>query len=277
VRIGLLGPLHVYADNSLIAIPASKHRSLLAALAVRPGEALPADALAEAWWDHAPPPSWRGTLRNYVKRLRSALGGEAGDPDVPLLTKPAGYLLAVDRGQVDLLRFESLCKDGHAAGQSGDWRRAADMLAAAGRLWRGTPFADVPSRVIRDEHLPYLEEMRLSALETRVEADLRLSPCRAAGLIPELGRLTVRHPERERLRAHFMLALYRCGRRGDALRTYQECRTYEVAEFGIEPGPELQALHCRILAADPALMLGARERTLRDTRALQARDGSGRC
>ena len=134
-----------------------------------------------------------------------------------------------DENEVDLLAFEALRKAGQAAARAGDLRRASARLTEASALWRGRPFADIPSRVIRDSHLPYLQEALLATLETRIEADLRLSPSRAADVIPELFRLTSQHPERERFRGQLMLALYRCGRQAEALAVF---RAAEVQRRG---------------------------------------------
>jgi len=253
VWIGLLGPLCVMSEDRPFPVTAARQRSLLAALAVSAGDVVRAGALAEAVWDGAPPASWQGTLRNYVRRLRVAIGDEVGGR---ILTRPPGYLLQAGRDEVDMLSFEALYKTGRAAARAGDWQAASATLSAAEDLWRGTPFADIPSRRIRDVHLPYLEEMRLAALEARIDADLRLSPSRAADVIPELHKLSRQYPERERFRAQLMLALYQADRQAHALTVYQAARQYCVSELGMEPGPALREMHRRILIADPALLPG---------------------
>ena len=254
--VSLLGPLYVRSHDPSVRVPAAKQRSLLAALAVRAGDVVPVDTLAEAVWDSAPPASWHTTIRNYIKRLRRVLEHEAGSR---ILTRPPGYLLQADRDEVDVLLFEALCKSGRAAARGGDWQQASATLSAADALWRGTPFADIPSRPIRDAYVPYLQEMRLAAQETRIDADLRLAPSRAADVVPDLQELSRQHPERERLGAQLMLALYRCGRPADALAAYQRARQFSVGELGMEPGAGLQETHRRILAADQALLLSQPE------------------
>lgn len=248
--LALLGPLFVRTGDMSFAVPAPRQRSLLAALAVRAGDVVPADVLAEAVWDDAPPVSWQVTLRNYVRRLRVVLGG-LGDR---ILTRSPGYLLQAGDDEVDILSFEVLCRVGQAAARAGDWQAASAALSAAEALWRGTPFADIPSSRVRDAQLPYLEEMRLGAVETRIDAALRLSPARGTDVIPELQRVSMQHPERERFRAQLMLALYQAGRQAHALTVYQTARRYSVSELGIEPGPGLREMHRRILLADPALL-----------------------
>lgn len=249
--IGLLGPLSVRSRGQSLHVPAARQRSLLAALVVRAGDVVPAAALAEAVWDGAPPATWPETIRNYIRRLRVVLGELAGGR---ILTRSPGYLLQVSREEVDLLSFETLYRTGRAAARAGDWPTASATLSAAEALWRGTPFADIPSSRVRDAHLPYLDEMRLAAVGARIDADLRLSPCRAADVLPELRMLSSQHPEREHFRAQLMLALYRTGRQADALTAYQAAWQYSITELGVEPGSGLQDLHQRILHADPALL-----------------------
>lgn len=250
--IGLLGPLVVTSgEDEPVYVAAAKQRSLLAALVVHSGDVVPVDALAESIWEISPPASWEVTIRNYIRRLRVALGPEAGSR---IVTSPPGYLLKAGQDEIDLLTFETLRKAGLAAARVGNWPEASVRLSQAGALWRGTPFADVPSQVIRDAHVPYLQEAFLAALEARIDADLRLSPSRAADVIPELQRVTSRHPERERFRGQLMVALYRCGRQAEALAAFRAARRFSVEELGVEPGPALMALHQRILAADGGLM-----------------------
>jgi DNA-binding SARP family transcriptional activator len=251
VLIGLLGPLLVRNQDASLQVPAARQRSLLAAMAIRAGDVVPASTLADAVWDGNPPVSWQVTIRNYIRRLRVVLGDEVGGR---ILTRAPGYQLQARPDEVDTLLFEARCRAGRAAARAGDWRSASALLAAAESLWRGTPFADVPSWRIKDAQLPYLEETRLSALEARIDADLQLSPSRAADVIPDLHRLTRLHPERERLRALLMLALYRADRQAHALTVYQAARHYSVHELGLEPGPGLREMHQRILLADPGLL-----------------------
>jgi DNA-binding SARP family transcriptional activator len=251
--IGLLGPLLVTTDQGQRAlVSAGKQRSLLAALAVQAHDIVPADALAEAVWDSDLPLTWQATLRNYVRRLRNVLGDADGRR---IATTPSGgYSLRVDDDELDLLAFESLRKRGFAAVRTREWQRASAMLSEAEALWRGTPFPDIPSRTVRDKHLPYLLEARLTVTEARIDADLRLS--RALEVIPELQRLTRLHPERESFHGQLMLALYRGGRQGEALAAFRTARQFSITELGVEPGRELTILHQRILQADERLRVG---------------------
>jgi DNA-binding SARP family transcriptional activator len=249
--IGLLGPLRVQFSDVPLYVAAAKQRSLLAALAVSPNDAIPAAVLAEVIWDARPPVSWQSTLRNYVRRLRLAVGSDVG---ARIVTWPPGYLLQAGRDEVDVLAFDALCRKGHAAARDSDWRRASGLLSSALNLWRGKPFVDIPSQPLKDAYLPYLEETRLAALVGRIEADLRISPFCGDGVIPELQRLCGAHPEQEHLRELLMLALYRCGRQADSFTVYREARQFSIAEMGVEPGPALREMHQRILRSDPALV-----------------------
>jgi tetratricopeptide (TPR) repeat protein len=152
---------------------------------------------------------------------------------------------------VDLLRFEALCREGGAAARAGAWPRAAGLLSEALGLWRGSPLEDAASQVLRDACLPRLEQLRLQALEWRIEADLHLG--RHGQLIPELQALVGEDPLREHAHAQLMLALYRSGRQGEALAAYQGARRVLVTELGAEPGPGLRELHQQILTGDPAI------------------------
>jgi DNA-binding SARP family transcriptional activator len=252
--IGLLGPLDIVTSTGQSTyLSAAKQRAALAALAMDARDVVPVDALAAAIWNHELPPSWRTTMRNYIRRLRSALGADGSR----IVARPSGYLLQADDDEIDVLAFQSLRKAGLAAMREGDWTRASATFSDAEALWRGTPFADITSPAIRDPHLPYLRETLLAVLEARIDADLRLWPPRAADVIPDLQRLTSRHPERERLWALLMLALYRCGRQTDALTAFRTAREFCVSELGIERGQDLTDLQQRIITADPELLCRA--------------------
>jgi DNA-binding SARP family transcriptional activator len=251
VWLSLLGALRVESQGTEWRVPAAKQRALLAMLAVNANSLVTMDALAEAMWGSQLPPSKDDTVRTYVHRLRRQLGQDVGKR---VLTQPPGYLLQVDPDELDLLRFEALIKDGRTRFEVGDWAGASARLTAAEALWRGTPLADIPSRLAHDRYICYLEQTRLAALGWRIESDIRVSRHSAAGIIPELQEVTARHPERERLCLLLMLALYRAGRQAEALREFSEARRFSIAEYGVDPGPELTDIHKRILAQDPGLL-----------------------
>ena len=230
-------------------MPAARQRTLLAVLAARAGQVMSFDDLAELIWDGSPPPGARATIRGYVKRVRQLLGpGLSGR----LVTSEPGYRLDVTADELDLLIFDRLCGEGSAAARAGAWQPAARLLGEALALWRGQPLTDIPSEYLRSWLLPQLETQRLQAIEWRAEAILALG--RPGELIAELTRLTATHPMRERFWALLMLALYRCGRQGEALAAYQQAAKILADELGVDPGPELGLLHKRILAAEPGLL-----------------------
>jgi DNA-binding SARP family transcriptional activator/tetratricopeptide (TPR) repeat protein len=245
--IGLLGSLRVRVDGAAVAVPAARQRALLAVLAVRAGELVSTDELAETVWDGMPPARAADTIRNYVKRLRLRLG-TAGRRIVAC--RP-GYRLEVAEDEVDLRLFTRLCRDGGVAVRAGDWGAAFGGLGQALGLWRGAPFADAGCERLQRERLPLLSELRWQAAEWRAEAGLALG--RHAELMGELAGWCAAEPLRERLAALRMLALYRSGRQSAALAAYQQARRMLADELGVEPGEELRRLQQQILARDPAL------------------------
>jgi DNA-binding SARP family transcriptional activator len=248
VEFCMLGPLAVRCGEKMLTVPRGKQRVLLAALLLNANGVVPMSALSEAMWGNEPPPSADMTIRNYVKRLRQVL--VAAGPD-RISTHPRGYSIRVEPAELDLARFGELLTRAHAAERAGAWHDAYTHAAAALVLWRGAPLADVGSGLLRERAMPRLTEFRLQAVETRIEAELRLGV--RAELIAELQQLAADHPLRERLRSQLMLALYRSGRQAEALATYQQAGQVLAAGPGTEPGPELRELHRQMLTGDPAL------------------------
>jgi DNA-binding SARP family transcriptional activator/tetratricopeptide (TPR) repeat protein len=248
VEFRVLGPLRVRSGEAVVEVPAARQRVVLAALVARARQVVSFEELAEAIWADRPASAPQVSVRNYVCRLRRVLGAAGGR----IVTCAPGYLLDAVDDEVDLLTFARLCREGGAAVRCGDWHLAEDALGRALAMWRGVPLADVPSPVLRDVHVPVLESLRLQACEWRTEARLRLGL--HAELVPELQRLVREQPLREGFRAQLMLALYRCGRQSEALAEYADARGALVSELGVEPGPELKALHGRILVADADLV-----------------------
>jgi DNA-binding SARP family transcriptional activator/tetratricopeptide (TPR) repeat protein len=248
MEFGLLGPLVVRCEGAVVGVSRGKERALLAALLVHANEVVLIDDLAEMLWGTLPPPSAGMTIRNYVKRLRRVLG-EAGGGRIG--TGAAGYSIRVEAGELDIGRFEGLASAVRAAMRDGRWDLVSRQASAALALWRGDPLADAGSPVLAEREAPRLGEMRLQVLEAGLEADVRSGG--HAGAVPELYRLVQMYPLREHLHATLMLALYQCGRQGDALAAYRNARRALVGELGVEPGLGLRELHRRILAADPSL------------------------
>ncbi|MFI6553879.1 BTAD domain-containing putative transcriptional regulator [Streptomyces griseus] len=243
---GVLGPLTVRRAGVPLELGTPKGQMLLAVLLSRPGRTVTDDALVEAVWGAEQPKSATKNVQTYVHRLRRRLG----DPG-RITREGRGYRLRADRGELDSARFEDLADAARAAPAAGDHERSRRLFDEALGLWRGPAFgeiADVPA--LRAE-ATRLDELRLGVLEERVDVDLRLG--RHGEVLGELTALTMEHPFRERMWAQLMLALYRCGRRADALLAYLQVRDVLVEETGLEPGHRLRDLHRAVLGEDPAL------------------------
>jgi DNA-binding SARP family transcriptional activator len=248
VEFRVLGAFEVLDEGNSVPLGGRKQRSLLAILLLRANKVVSSDALIDELWGERPPASAQHTLQAYVSRLRKVLR-ETGDGRPVLVSYPAGYLLRVASGELDLDRFEHLAEEGRRALAAGATRDAASTCRAALSLWSGPALADLRFEPFARVDAERLEERRLAVLEDRVEADLQLG--RHVALVAELEALVAEHPLRERLREDLMLALYRSGRRAEALEAYRSARSYLVEECGLEPGRQLQALHHAILHQDP--------------------------
>jgi DNA-binding SARP family transcriptional activator len=237
----ILGPLEVVSDGESLSIGGQKQRALLAQLLIRPGEAVSTDRLIDELWGDQPPRTAATSLQNFVSQLRKLLGPEL------LVTQPPGYALRVEADQIDAVRFERML----AAARQGAPVERAEKISAALSLWRGAPLADFAFDAFAENEVRRLEELRLTALEERIDAELELG--RHRELVAELETLVAANPLRERLRCQLMLALYRSGRQAEALEAYQQTRRALVEELGIDPGPELQRLHASILRQEAPL------------------------
>jgi DNA-binding SARP family transcriptional activator/tetratricopeptide (TPR) repeat protein len=253
VEFRILGPLEVVADGRPLPLGGAKQRAVLAMLVVQAGRVVSSDRLIEGLWQGRPPDRAGVTLRGYVSRLRGVLEPKPSREAAfqVLVTHAPGYVLRVEPGQVDANRFEQLLREGSAALEAGDPGRAAAMLDAGLGLWRGPVLAEFADQPFARGEIARLEQLRLVAVETRIEADLVLG--RHAELVGELEALVGQYPLRERLRAQLMLALYRAGRQADALGVYQDVRVLLADELGIDPGTELQRLYEAILVQKPEL------------------------
>ena len=247
MRFSLLGPLKVTGSSGGQAeVGGPRLRVLLAALLLHANVPVPADELAEVVWDGAPPPGAVPTLRSYVRRLRSALGDDA----TRIVARGPGYLIQLDRAELDVLEFEALCQDARAALGAEKLVHASATAMRALRLWQAPPLLDVPADALRGEFVPRLDQLRLQVLEDRFDAGLRLGQHQE--LVSLLLAATAEYPLQERFRGQLMHALAGSGRRAEALRVYREARRVLVDELGIEPGPELRDIHRQVLADDPA-------------------------
>jgi YVTN family beta-propeller protein len=257
MRFRVLGPLEVETDDGPVTLGGQKERLLLAQLLARPNQVVPVEELVRGLWGEHLPPTAAKTLQSHVVRLRRALEpararGAAGEV---LVTREPGYLLRVAPGALDAAQFEELTTAGRRALADGSVELAGSQLREALELWRGRAFEEFLDADVGGAESDRLAELRLAALEDRLEADLRLG--RHRELVAELEGLARDQPLRERLWAQLMLALYRSGRQADALLAYQRARSVLVEELGIDPGAELRRLHAAILAQDPGLDLPA--------------------
>jgi DNA-binding SARP family transcriptional activator/transcriptional regulator with XRE-family HTH domain len=252
VRFRVLGPLELRdGEGRLVRLGAPKQRTLLAVLLLHANRAVGSDVLVEALWAERPPVLAMGGLRTYVSGLRRILGMGATPGAPRIAAQPGGYQLTVAAQELDLLVFERCAGEGQRALADGETALAAAQLGRALGLWRGRAFEDVPLGEGLSGELARLQERRLVVVEEWVEACLALG--RHGGLVPELRRLVMAEPLRERLWGQWMLALYRSGRQAEALAAYQQLRGRLVEELGIEPGPPLQQLQRGILRGDVAL------------------------
>lgn len=253
MRFGVLGPLAVWTDaGEPVTIPGLKVRALLTDLLVHEGHPVSVDRLVDDLWGDDRPANPAGALQVRVSQLRKALeDAEPGAKNL-VVSRAPGYLLRCDDGALDAARFAALLAQAEAATSP---RTRADLLGSALALWRGPAYADFADEEYTRSAVLRLEEQRLSALEQHAEARLELGE--HALLVGELGDLVARHPLRERLRAVHMRALYRAGRQSEALAGYAELRDLLAEELGLDPGPELVALHQAILGQDPALSVPA--------------------
>ena len=247
---GVLGPLEVRADGEQLAIKGVKERRLLGLLLSRANSVVPVDTIFEALWGTEPPPSAAKSVQVYAVRVRKMLEPNGRPAEGSLVSRRgAGYMLRAARDQVDALRFADLVARAREAAGAGDI--AAQVLREALGLWRGSAYADFQDTLFGAAEAARLEEMRLAAVEARIDADLALG--RHTEVIAELEGLVREHPLRERLWAQLMIAFYRGGRQSDALLAFRRARGGLVEEIGVEPGPELQALETAVLAHDPGL------------------------
>jgi DNA-binding SARP family transcriptional activator len=237
----LLGPLEVAEHERSLSLGGLKQRSLLAVLLLHANQLVSAEYLIADLWGDAPPATAAKSIQVYVSRLRRELG------PARLATRAPGYVLHVDPSELDLARFERLLGEARAADAAG----AAETLREALSLWRGPALADLAYERCVQTEIARLDELRLAAMEARIDADLAIG--RHADLIGELEALVAEHPLRERLRCQLMLALYRSGRQAEALRAYRVVRSELSEELGLEPGGELKRLERAILEHDPAL------------------------
>src|SRR5690348_11874902 len=246
----ILGPLEVSRSGCAVPLGGPRQRAVLALLVLEANRVVSMDRLAEEVWGGRPPEGWATTLQTYVFHLRRALEpdrarGAAGDV---LVTRDRGYLLRVNREHLDAARFQDGFTAGRAALEAGRYAEAAETLRRALGRWRGPVLADLADYAFTRPEAARLEELRLAALEARIDADLALG--RHDALTAELEQLAAEHPLRERLHGQLMVALYRCDRQAEALAAYRRARDLLADELGIDPGESLERLHSAVLPHD---------------------------
>jgi WD40 repeat protein/DNA-binding SARP family transcriptional activator len=247
VNVRVLGPVEVLSDGVVVRLGGPKQRTVLALLAAEVGTPVSVETLIDGVWGDEPTGGARSTLQTYVSNLRSALG------DV-IVRDDGGYRLLADPERVDAVEFERAVDEASGLVEAAP-AEAAQRLRAALALWRGHPYADVPGPFPLELEARRLEELRLRAVELRIEAELALG--RHSQLVAELEVLCEEFAVYERFRAQHMLALYRSGRQAEALRAYQKTRAFLADELGLEPSAQLQELERKILNQDGSLELEA--------------------
>ncbi|HEX2823779.1 MAG TPA: BTAD domain-containing putative transcriptional regulator [Streptosporangiaceae bacterium] len=252
MRFRLLGPLEVRAGDDWKGIGAPKWRAVLAALLINAGQVVSAEALIDEVWQDDPPAKAANLISIYVLRLRRLM--DSADSEL-LVTRAPGYQLRVTSGDTDALLFEAMLRDGRQAFAAGDPERAASLLTEALGLWHGRPLADVPSTPLVEAEAARLAEVRLDAIELRIQAELGCGGHTQAA--PELRGLVADHPLREGLWLLLMRTLEAAGRHAEALEVYEQARRAISGELGVDPGMELRQLHADLLAKDSAAAAGS--------------------
>lgn len=249
MRFNLIGPFQIVADSgAVLPVGTPKVSRTLAVLLVHAGELVTPDTLIRELWRHEPPRSALNTVQTYVHHARRLLA-EEGRPDTGhalLATRPGGYTLHVDDSAIDIRIFERLVARGEGELRAGRYEAAADTLGEALGLWRGPMLSDLPTGDVLVGRIVHAEELRIRALESRIEALRSLGRLRE--LVPELRALVHAYPLHEWFHGQLIAALHQAGRRADALDAYRKVRRILRDELGLEPSPDIQSLHERVLS-----------------------------
>ncbi|MGI5403138.1 AfsR/SARP family transcriptional regulator [Streptomyces sp. CA-135486] len=253
MKISVLGSFEVRIPAGDITPTAVKQAKLFALLALHRGKTVSNDEVITELWAGNAPRSAGATVHTYVRKLRDVIARSAPhtDPKKLLLTRPGGYMLDLETGAVDSERFELLAQQGYRAHESGKEAIASDRFREALALWRGPALADLGAGPLLEIRRLELEERRRSVLDRCIDAELKLG--RHYELLGELVAYVAENRTHEQLHAQLMVALYRAGRRVQALEVYRELRREMAVRLGLEPSPRIQALHRAILAADKPL------------------------
>ena len=260
VALDILGQLQAWHGETPVALGSVKQRVVLGVLAVHANRPIGREQLIDAVWGPGAPAYAVNLVQKHVSALRQVLDPvrSARSRSQVLSWTDAGYLLSVPPDALDRDVFDRRVSRARAARAAGDLATASESLHAALGLWRG-PALDGLTSPLLDTERERLAERRVLAVEERIDIDLALGEDH--GLVEELRRLIADHPLRERLRGLLMRALYRVGRQAEALAAFREAREHLMAELGIEPTPQLQTLHRRILSGDEEPAPAPREST----------------
>ncbi len=246
----LLGSVELWVDGQACELGSAKERHVLAVLLLAPGQAVPIETLISRVWDDAPPSKARESVHSYIARLRGRLNRRLGDAAARLSSRSGAYVLEIDPETVDLHRFRRLNAQARAIADSGAPEDALRLLRAARRLWRGDPLSGLSGEWVTKLRTS-LESEHRAAMGMRLA--LELDEGRHAELAGELYDLVHQYPYDESFVEHLMVALYRCGRQGEALEIYHRASHLLVQDLGTEPGPSLRGTYERILRGDADL------------------------
>jgi DNA-binding SARP family transcriptional activator/tetratricopeptide (TPR) repeat protein len=254
VRYRILGPLELLKDDHWVAVGPAKWRMLLAVLLCEAGQIVTVDRLIDELWGERPPATVHKSVQAYVVRLRRLLDDGQGRTLVTVKSGygTQGYQLLATPDDVDAGIFDALAVDGRRRIDRGEVESGAALLGEALSLWRGRPFADVPSTPAVAARIDRLDERRLEAAEAHIAANIRLG--HHVEFVSELESLVAAHPLREGLSGQLMVALYNAGRQADALGVYSDLRVRLAQELGVDPSRAVQDIYQQVLAADPALL-----------------------
>ena len=250
MQVRLLGSMEVTIQGRPVRLGGKRQRAVLALLLLDTNRRVSRDRLIEDLWDGRPPPEAIQTLQSYVSRLRRLLGQE-----VQITARQGGYVITLPTAALDVERFRDLTARGHGALRSAQYDEASRVLRAALCLWRGEPLTDLDDIAIVRGATREWNELHLTALSDRIEADIEQGSAKT--VIGELEALVGHHPYHEQFRALHMRALYLAGRQIEALASYRQTRETLIGRYGIEPSEQLRTLERAILAQDPALLPAA--------------------
>lgn len=252
MRVSVLGPLEVEECDRVITPSAGKPRQLVALLALHAGEVVPLRTIVEELWGARPPGNPAQSVQTYVLNLRRAVHAVGGPwARARLTTHHTGYQLDLGPDDLDVRHYERLAGAGRWALDQDDPERASVLLSAALEVWRGPALVDVPVGGPLAGKVSGLDVSRLGVLEARIDADLRLG--RHSRILGELSELNAQYPMHESVCAQYMTALYRSGRKWQALEVFRALRAVLVDELGLEPSRRAREVHQAILNSDPAL------------------------